>query len=183
MLYRKTVTLKDGTSCLIKNPEPDEAAEVVRSFITTHGETEFLSSYPDEAPLTEESERKFIESRNADERAIELCAYIDGVIVATAGFSPVGRYEKLRHRAEYGVSVERAYWGRGIGRALTDACIQCAVSAGFTQLELEAVADNKSAISLYESAGFVEYGRNPKGFKPRSGGWQEIVLMAKDLTE
>lgn len=181
MLYSKMVILKDGTSCLIRNPEPDEAAEVVRSFITTHGETEFLSSYPDETPITEESERRFIESRNADKRAIELCAYIDGVIVATAGISPVGRFEKLRHRAEFGISVERAYWGRGIGRALTDACIECAVSAGFTQLELEVVADNEGAISLYESVGFVEYGRNPKGFKPRSGTWQELVLMIRYL--
>ena len=48
-------------------------------------------------------------------------------------------------------------------------------------MELEAVAENRSAIGLYESAGFVEYGRNPKGFRSRFTGWQEVVLMRLDM--
>ena len=39
------------------------------------------------------------------------------------------------------------------------------------------MAENRSAIGLYESEGFVEYGRNPKGFRSRLTGWQEVVLM------
>ena len=85
--------------------------------------------------------------------------------------------EKTRHRAEFGISVDKAYWGLGIGRALTEACIECAKKAGYAQLELEVVAENRSAIGLYESVGFVEYGRNPKGFRSRLIGWQEVVLM------
>ena len=41
------------------------------------------------------------------------------------------------------------------------------------------MAENRSAIGLYESAGFVEYGRNPKGFL--FTGWQEVVLMRLEL--
>jgi L-amino acid N-acyltransferase YncA len=48
-------------------------------------------------------------------------------------------------------------------------------------LELEAVAANKSAIALHESVGFEEYGRNPKGFRSRYTGWQEVVLMRLEL--
>ena len=44
-------------------------------------------------------------------------------------------------------------------------------------MELEVVAENRSAIALYESVGFEEYGRNPKGFRSRFTGWQEVVLM------
>ena len=43
------------------------------------------------------------------------------------------------------------------------------------------MAENRSAIGLYESAGFVEYGRNPKGFFSRFTGWQEVVLMRLDM--
>ena len=50
-----------------------------------------------------------------------------------------------------------------------------------TQLELEVVAENRAAIALYESVGFVEYGRNPKGFRSRFIGWQEVVLMRLDM--
>lgn len=61
--------------------------------------------------------------------------------------------------------------------ALLEACIECAKKAGYVQAELNVVADNASAISLYKKEGFVEYGRNPKGFCSRTVGWQEVVLM------
>ena len=34
-----------------------------------------------------------------------------------------------------------------------------------------------SALALYKKFGFVEYGRNPKGFRSRNTGYQELVLM------
>ena len=49
------------------------------------------------------------------------------------------------------------------------------------QIELVVVSENIPAIKLYESVGFVEYGRNPKGFRNRQGKWQELVLMRKEL--
>ena len=39
------------------------------------------------------------------------------------------------------------------------------------------VANNASALALYKKFGFVEYGRNPKGFRSRNTGYQELVLM------
>ena len=78
-------------------------------------------------------------------------------------------------------SDKEDYWSLGIGRALTEACIECAGAAGYVQLELEAVAENKSALALYRSVGFQEYGRNPKGFRSRLTGWQELVLMRLEL--
>ena len=79
-----------------------------------------------------------------------------------------------------GIAIEKAYWGRGIGKALTLACIECAKQAGYLQIELEVVAENASAVRLYESVGFQEYGRNPRGFRARSG-WQTLVLMRLEL--
>ncbi|MBQ7681453.1 MAG: GNAT family N-acetyltransferase, partial [Oscillibacter sp.] len=53
--------------------------------------------------------------------------------------------------------------------------------AGYAQLELAAVSENARALALYRSAGFVEYGRNPRGFRSRLTGWQELVLMRLEL--
>lgn len=50
------------------------------------------------------------------------------------------------------------------------------------QLELEVVADNASAVRLYESVGFREFGRNPRGFRAKHG-WQELVLMRLELDQ
>lgn len=66
-------------------------------------------------------------------------------------------------------------------RALVSACIDCAKSAGYSQVELEVVSDNIGAISLYESLGFTEFGRNPRGFRSRVRGWQELVSMRLEL--
>ena len=41
----------------------------------------------------------------------------------------------------------------------------------------------KAALALYKSVGFVEYGRNPKGFRSRTAGWQELVLMRLELNK
>ncbi len=75
----------------------------------------------------------------------------------------------------------REFWGLGIGGALLNACIECAKKAGYEQLELTVVAENLRAISMYTKAGFVEYGRNPKGFKSRTAGFQELVYMRLEL--
>jgi ribosomal protein S18 acetylase RimI-like enzyme len=112
---------------------------------------------------------------------IELLAEVDGAVVGSAGIGCVGRREKTRHRARFGISVDKAYWGLGIGRAMTEACIECAKTAGYVQLELEAVAENEHALALYRSVGFAEYGRNPKGFRSRISGWQAVVLMRLEL--
>ena len=93
----------------------------------------------------------------------------------------VGKKVKVRHRAEFGISVLREYWGLGLGRALTKACIDCARAAGYAQLELNAVAENQRALALYRDMGFVEYGRNPKGFRSRTAGYQELVYMRLEL--
>ncbi len=43
------------------------------------------------------------------------------------------------------------------------------------------IAENQTALALYKSVGFVEYGRNPRGFRSRFSGWQELVLMRQEL--
>ena len=88
---------------------------------------------------------------------------------------------KVAHRARFGISVLQEYWGMGIGRMLMDASIDCARQAGYTQLELEVVADNERAVSLYRCAGFEEYGRNPRGYWSAAAGYQELVHMRLEL--
>lgn len=43
------------------------------------------------------------------------------------------------------------------------------------------VADNERALSLYRRAGFEEYGRNPRGYRSVSSGYQELVHMRLEL--
>ncbi|MCI7812373.1 MAG: GNAT family N-acetyltransferase [Lachnospiraceae bacterium] len=181
MKYRKTVVLKDGEECVLKNAGASDAEAVYESFNLTHGETENLLSYPDENSFDVDQERQFLIEQEKSEYAVEICAFVAGQLAGTAGIEPVGRKEKVKHRAEFGISIEKAYWGRGIGRALTQACMECAEKAGYLQIELDVVSTNMAAISLYKSIGFVEYGRNPRRFQTRGGEWQELVLMRREF--
>ena len=181
MRFEKTVTLKDGRSCILRNATAADAEEVCRTFRLTHSETDFLLSYPDEITMEVEKEGAYLSSKEESDNEIEICAFIGGNIVGMAGIDAVGGKYKTKHRAEFGISVEKAYWGLGIGRELSEACIECAKTAGYEQLELDVVSDNVAAVNLYKSLGFVEYGRNPKGFRSRMTGWQELVLMLLPL--
>ena len=181
MEYNSTVTLKDGRACTLRNGTAEDGQALLDIFNLTHTQTDYLLSYPEESTHTVQQEADFLKQKTESADEIELLAELDGNLVGSAGIHCVGRKEKIRHRAEFGISVDKAYWGLGIGRALTEACIECAGVAGYVQLELEAVAENKNALALYRSAGFEEYGRNPKGFRSRLTGWQEVVLMRLEL--
>jgi GNAT superfamily N-acetyltransferase len=51
--------------------------------------------------------------------------------------------------------VDRAWRGRGVGRALLETLIAHARAAGYRQLRLGTIADMTAARSLYHSLGFV----------------------------
>ena len=182
MEYYKTIKLKDGRTCILRNCTAEDGRAVLDVFDLTHRQTDWMLTYPDEMSFTLEQEAKFLQDRADSPDEIEILAEFDGNVIGTAGISCVGRREKLKHRAEFGVGIDKAYWGLGAGRALLKACIECAEAAGYAQLELEVTAENKRAIELYKSEGFVEFGRNPKGFRSRESGWQELVLMRRELS-
>ena len=142
-----------------------------------------MLSYPDEISLSADGEADFLKKKTESENEIEIIAIVDGEVAGTAGINALGNKYKVKHRAEFGIAIMKKYWGLGLGGALTKACIDCAKEAGYTQLELDVVAENEGAISLYKKMGFTEYGRNPKGFNSRIGGYQELVYMLLDLTD
>ena len=181
MKYCKNVTLKNGMECFMRNGVYSDGEAVYENFNITHSETDFLLSYPEENSFDPEKEGLFLNQKTESPNEIEIIAFVNDKVVGTAGIEAVVTKYKVRHRAEFGISLLKDYWGMGIGRALMDACIECAKKAGYVQLELDVVADNVRAISMYEKAGFVEYGRNPKGFQSRTNGFQEIVYMKLEL--
>ena len=183
MKYNQKIFLKNGKEALLRNGDAADGRIVYDVFNATHAETDYLLSYPDENGFDPEQEAAFLEEKTGSSDEIEIIALVDGKAAGTAGIEAVGRNYKVKHRAEFGISVLKEYWGLGLGKALTKACIQCAKEAGYAQLELNVVAENEVAISLYKSLGFVEFGRNPKGFNSRISGYQELVYMLLDLKQ
>ena len=181
MKYNQKILLKNGKEALLRNGDAGDGFTVFENFNATHAETDYLLSYPDENSFDPEQEAQFLQEKTNSPDEIEIVAIIDGKVAGTAGIEAVGRKHKLRHRAELGISILKEYWGLGLGKALTKACIQCAKEAGYTQVELNVVAENEAAINLYQSLGFEVFGRNPRGFNSRISGYQELVYMKLEL--
>ena len=181
MKYHKNITLKNGLKCCLRNATENDGQAVHDIFNLTHSETDYLLSYSEENSYDAVQEGEFLKKKLESENEIEIIAEVENKVVGTAGIEAVGSKYKVRHRAEFGISVAKEFWGLGIGSALMNACIECAKNAGYIQLELNAVAENARAISMYEKAGFIEYGRNPKGFNSRITGFQEIIYMRLEL--
>lgn len=181
MLFDETITLKDGRKARLVNGGASDGAAVYEAFNAAHGETDYLLSYPDENSYDPAQEGQFLEEKTKSPNEIEIIALVDGVVAGSAGIEAVGTKDKIKHRAEFGISILKKYWGLGLGRAMTRACIQCAREAGYAQLELNVVAENERAIALYRDLGFEEFGRNPKGFNSRISGFQELIYMLLPL--
>ena len=181
MEYSKQIVLKNGKAAILRHGVEADGGAVFENFNQTHGESDYLLSYPDENSFTAEQEGRFLKRKAESDNEVEIIALVDGRVVGTAGVEAIGAKYKVRHRAEFGISVLKEYWGLGVGRALMDACIECAKRAGYAQLELSVVAENARAVGMYRKAGFVEFGRNPRGFNSRISGFQELVSMRLEL--
>lgn len=177
MKFDQRVTLRNGKEAWLRNGDASDGHVAYEVFHAAHAETDYLLSYPDEGGFDPEQEGQYLKEKAESPNETEILAFVDGKVAGTAGIEAAGTKYKVRHRAEFGISILREYWGLGLGKALTKACIQCARDAGYVQLELNVVADNVRAISLYRDLGFEEFGRNPRGFNSRESGFQELIYM------
>lgn len=182
MKYYEEITLRNGKTCILRSGEPGDAEAVLANFLLTHAQTDNLLTYPEECTMTVQSEADYLQSKAESEREVEILALVDGKVVGTAGIDAIGNRVKVRHRADFGISIEKNFQGLGIGTALLNACIDCTRKAGFTQLELQVVEENKQGLSLYEKAGFRVYGVNPRGFRTKDGRFQAVKLMLLELS-
>lgn len=173
--------LKGGQVCILRSAEGADAEAFVRYSLQVRTETDYLLAGVDEAERDPVKMVQRLETAKGSSTDIQICAFVDGALVGSAGVTLIRNRRKMLHRAEFGISILQAYHGLGIGNALTEQCIACAKQAGFLQLELEVVAENAKAIRLYQKHGFMEYGRNPLGFRCGDGHWQELVLMRLEL--
>jgi RimJ/RimL family protein N-acetyltransferase len=85
-------------------------------------------------------------------------AFADGELIGAVGCDRDRRVKVLHLAQIIGTMVQPAWRGRGVGRALIEACIAQARADGVERLTLTVTAGNKAAERLYESAGFVRYG-------------------------
>jgi GNAT superfamily N-acetyltransferase len=109
-------------------------------------------------------------------------------LAADAGGTVLGSY-LLRpnlpgqgaHVANAGFMVAAAARGRGLGRSLAEHCLARAGELGYLAMAFNAVVATNPAVRLWESLGFAEVGRVPRGFRHPSEGLVDLLVMHRAL--
>ncbi len=178
----RRITLKDGRTCILRPNGPEYAEEMIAYMEKTADETEFLLRYPDEVSYTVEKERELLENILEDPYHIMMVAVVDGKPAGNGSVSGIGTKRKIRHRCSLAIALYEEYWGLGIGSAMIDYLSELAAGIGWTQLDLEVVAENERAQALYKKCGFVESGRRHNALLFDDGTYHDEILMYRDLT-
>lgn len=177
----REITLKDGRTCVLKPTGPEVAAEMVAYMKITAGETEWLLRYPDEVNFTLEGEQDILGKILDDPGHVMMAAIVDGKVAGNASISGIGNKRKILHRCSLAIALYREYWSLGIGRAMIEYLIELAKEIGFSQMDLEVVAENTQAQALYRKCGFIETGRRHNALKFDDGSMHDEILMYRDL--
>jgi RimJ/RimL family protein N-acetyltransferase len=124
-------------------------------------------------------ERRYLRSLRRYPHAAVYVAETPGGVV---GRLSVGRdpHPASHHVADLGLMVAEGYRRRGIGRALLEAAVDWARTAGVTKLELHVFPHNEGAIALYDRFGFEREGYRKRHYR-RPDGYVDAVLMAYEV--
>ncbi|MGM0414199.1 MAG: GNAT family N-acetyltransferase [Bacillota bacterium] len=170
-----------GKEIKINNASPEDAEELLNYMKQVFGETEFLLRQPEEFEMTVAEEQEFLENMNQSENSIFIIARVDGKIVGNLGFtgSDLNRYS---HQGEFGMSVSKDYWGRGIGSLLIETLMNWAKENGITRISLRVDEQNQRGRKLYENFGFQQEGILKNKKRLSDGTYRNEIVMARLLT-
>jgi L-phenylalanine/L-methionine N-acetyltransferase len=116
---------------------------------------------------------------NSTTRECVFVAVVNGKIVGNAGVHSVSDSPREKHVCGVGIGIAEPYQGRGVGRALMNACLDFADRwANYSRVQLTVHSDNARAIKLYESLGFAVEGRH-RDFSFREGGYVDAIFMGR----
>ena len=182
-MHKSITTIKDkqDREIILRSAEEKDAESLLDFLKITAAETPFLLREPDEIALSIEQEQDFIKAKKDSENEILLIAEIEGKHIGNCSLMSVGGFRRYRHRCEIAIALYQEYCGLGIGKAMLEMLLNIAKQVGYEQAELEVIANNKSAIALYEKLGFQKYGTFPNNMKYADGSYADAYWMMKKL--
>ena len=106
--------------------------------------------------------------------------YVAVAGAAVVGWCDVARYpaDSRRHCGRLGMGLLENWRGRGLGRRLLTAALAHADAIPLDRVELDVVADNQTAIGLYDRMGFAREGVR-KGAWRLGGVTRDMVVMGR----
>lgn len=153
-MFPRILKTRDDQHLVIREAEASDAALLLAYFERVSGETSFLSFGPGEFEMTEAEEAVYLDRCRGAANCLYVLAFVDQTLAGTLSCASSNR-KRLIHVAEFGITVSRACWGKGVGDALMDSMLDWAKASGIIKkINLKVRADNAPAIKLYKKKGF-----------------------------
>lgn len=172
--------VRTGEKILLFSPTIDDAQQLADHANKVFAETKFLSVGPEDGQKIAEHEIKWIESVDKAERSLIITGKINNQIVAIGNLSAKSN-QRFQHRCGLGISIQKDFWGKGIGTIIMKLLLDYAKKLDFEIAELSVVKDNVAAYYLYKKLGFEEYGIFKKALRYQDGTYADLIYMIKEL--
>lgn len=162
----------------IREINVEDAEKLLRHTQLVFTQSSFLLTTPEEFNLTVEKQRLWISDQLKAGNFL-LVAECNGKIIGFLNASQSQR-KRVSHNCMFGISIQKDYWNKGIGRKMIERMIGWAINhPTIEKVGLEVFAHNERAIHLYQSLGFVEEGRKKKHIKFEDGSYVDELMMSK----
>lgn len=191
----RLVRVKGGT-CIVRSAVIEDAAAMMEHRQRMVGSSPFQLSEAGDGMSLEE-QRTYIRERTANAGDLLLVAEAAGSvgggaggsggdgrgaasseIIGTLSFS-AGKRRKIAHQGTFGIDVDAAWRGRGVGSAMIEAMLDWgAAHSTIEKISLGVYATNERARALYRRLGFVEEGRSIMFFRDGPGVYADDIHMS-----
>ena len=150
----KKINLKNNTEIIIREARKEDAAQLIKYVKQVADETNFLTFSAEEFKVTVEQEEQILVQHQLEKNRIYLVATLNNEII---GILNVGASHKkrLKHIGEFGMSVLKEHWRKGVGKALLTYMLDWAKETGILRkINLKVSTKNEAAIHLYKTLNF-----------------------------
>ncbi len=137
-----------------------------------------------ETPETLRNRQTWFRNQQKDNNPV-LVAELDGVVVgfcSYGSFRGAGRWPGYRFTVEHTIHVDRNCWGAGVGKALIEALITRARSAGMHVMVGAIDGANDASIRFHERLGFSTVAVMPQ-IGRKFDQWLDLVLVQRILDD
>ncbi|PLT28120.1 GNAT family N-acetyltransferase [Peribacillus deserti] len=178
MLITQKEIVSQNANYIIRSAQEGDAKELSQLRVKIDGETENLDREPGEGFIDEYGFRELIRNDTEDSRNLFLIAEVNGKL---AGFSRCegNSFKRFSHKAEFGIGIQKDYWGLGIGKQMLQTSIDWAEANGIKKITLAVLETNEKAIALYRRYGFEIEGVLKKDKRLSDGNYYNTILMGR----
>ena len=153
------INLKSGELLILRQAYRSDAKSIIDYFNSIGGETNFLSFGAGEFRYTIEQEEEILESYLRSDNQVYILAMIKDEVAGAINLG-ASQKKRLKHIGEFGLSVRKKHWNKGIGTYLLQAMLDWTTTNSFIRkINLIVQVENLKAIALYEKFGFEVEGR------------------------